>query len=219
MKKFISMLMVITIIVVGYNVYLWGTRSTDDKLAETQAEAQKIIDETKKKEQEEKMRKLEIQALQNPDIVNEAMTKVGKLIVFESGVTYTDVIRETSFWGAKETTFDLKYNYGISYDFTKVKVDKFVEKTVYIKLSKNDLKIGYIEENNENSKIDGDATWFESEYSAEDINLARDNAKVKVREFIEGYQDAYIESMKSLKEQLKGFILKLGYDNVIFVEA
>lgn len=219
MKKFLSLLMVLVIVIIIVQGYKWVTGSTNDKLNEKLVEAQEIVNKNNDEENEEKIKRLEIQALQNPEIINEAMIKVGELVVFKSGVTYKDVVRNTNFWGAKEAYVDLKFKYGISYDFTKVAVDKFVEKTVYIKVNKFDLGIEFIEEDTDTSNIKSESTWLAHQFKPADTEAIRDNAKVKVREFVQNYQEAYIQGMESLKENLKGFVLKLGYDNVVFVET
>lgn len=216
MKKLICLLLIIIAVILGY-AYFNKTTTADKVIEQKQQELQSLIDKNQQEVQEEKMRKLEIQTLQNPEIINSEMTKVGKLIVFESNITYADVLRKKTFWGTKELNIDLKYKYGISYDLTNIIVDRFEDKIVYIKLSKYDLNLEYIDEDNENSIINSDTSWFASAFDVEVVDAVRDNAKIKLTEYINNYQEAYDNSMSNLEDNLRRLILKLGYSDVQFI--
>lgn len=187
----------------------------NDDIANLQGE----IDKYKQAEQEEKMRQLELQALQNPDIILDKCKEVGDLIVYEGVSTYEDTIRETSFWGAKNLAVKLIYKFGISYDLSMIQVARFVDRTVYIKLDKAELKLKYIELNTEESKTDGTTEWFESQFKPDDVKMIMDNAQIKTKEKINNSKEDFEKAMESLKNNIRGLVLNLDYDGAEFEEV
>ena len=121
MKKIIFIIFLIIGIIIGYK----GLTFTNDKLPQSIKEnqvdkqintIQKELDQYKQKEQEEKIRRLRIQQLQNPEIINKELTKVGELTVLKGTTTYSDVLKESNWYSSKELNIDFTFNYGISID-------------------------------------------------------------------------------------------------------
>ena len=190
------------------------TSVVDNRIDEIQAE----IDKYKEKEQEEKLRRLRLQQLQNPEIIQGEFQKVGLLITYKGKMTYSDIIRESKWYGKKELHIELKYNIGIGIDLNKIVIDKFVDDVVVIKIPKKELKLQYVELNSGESQINGERTLFQKQYKPEDIETVIENAQGEVIDKINNSNDMFVKSMESLQEVIKELVLKLGYSDVIFTE-
>jgi hypothetical protein len=226
MKKFFIVLLFIALIIVGFMIYsdYKATHKTPDQIVDSRLdesqkqldEANSKLDEIKQQEYKNTLRKLELAKLQNPEILNKAFEKVGKLTTYEGKSQYSDIIKEKSFWGSKSLDLTLIYNFGIAIDLNTIVVESFFEKTVVLQIPKSELKLQYIEVNTKDTKVISTKTWLAKNYNANDMKLVLDNAQDKTKESIEGSKDIFDKAMESLKESLKEFILKLGYDDVIF---
>jgi hypothetical protein len=173
------------------------------------------VDELTQKQQEEKAKRIKLQALQDPEIITDKLQKVSKLLVYKGVISYNDLLKESTFWGSKSIQLKLKYNYGISYELKNVVVDSFYDDKVVIKLSKNELKLEYVEVDKE-SKIDSNKEWFSNEYTPQDTEIILEQSQESVRQKIENDRGIYDKAFESLKESIKDIVLKLGYKDVIF---
>jgi len=221
--KAILCLIGITIICMGYYQYKITQKPVsevvDDRLSQSQQkldEAQSKLDKIKEQENAEKLRKLELEQLQNPEIINKELLSIGKLITYEGSSQYSDVIKESSWLGSKELDLQLTYNFGIAIDLTKITVEKFYDKTVVLQIPKSELMLDYIEVNTKDTKVIGSKQWFAKNYTPNETKLVLDNAQAKTKEKIESDKDIFNKAMDNLKVSLKDFICKLGYDDVIF---
>lgn len=216
----VSIILVIIVLVVlskaTINKLNLNNNTVDDKLSNIQSE----LDKYKKKEQEDKVRKLELQQLQNPNIIIQKLNSTGKLLIYKGEITYNDLIKQSSFWGSKELNLNIKYNFGISYDLSNVKIDSFIDRKVVILIPKQELKLEYLELDNSNNdnKIEGSKTWFESNFTPDDVNMVLQQAREKTIEKINNDKSIYDQALVSLKNNLKELILKLNYEDVIFNE-
>jgi hypothetical protein len=225
MKKFLLVLMILLIMFcIGFCQYKSSPKlysnsdqyqQTDSNTKELQAELDKYIQQ----EQEDKLHKLKLQTLQNPEIINTEFINVGKLIVYQGKVSYSDCLREKRWYGTKEMNIELKYNFGIGIDISLITVKEFIETTVVLEIPKSELVLEYIELNSKESSINGSKTWFSSNYNSNDVNLVLQDAQSKTRSNIESNKDIFNKAMKNLKVDIRELVLKLGYDDVIVEEV
>ena len=194
-----------------YNHYNPTIKVKDKQLQELQTQ----VTELTKKDQEEKVRRIKLQVLQNPEIINDKLQKISKLLVYKGVVSYNDCISESSFWGSKSIQLKLKYNYGISYELKNVGIYGFYDNIVTIKLPKNELKLEYLELDKE-TKIEGNKKWFNNGYTPQDTEIILEQAQEKARQKIENDRKIYDAAFISLEDSLKEIIKKLGYKDVIF---
>jgi hypothetical protein len=195
---------------IGYTYF--KPKTVDSKINELQD----LIDKNKSDEQVEQIRKLKLQQLQNPEIINKELTKVGKLLVYQGTTEYSDIIKESNFWGSKTLDLHLYYNFGISIELQKIIVDRFYDKTVVLNIPKQELQLEYIEMDTTKSKVNGEKKWFNSNYKPDEVDMILVNAQEKTRNTIINDKDSFDTAADNLKAYLKDFVLKLGYDDVIF---
>lgn len=198
----------------AYIGYQYTKQNTKDTVNNELSNLEKQLDKYKDEQNKEKMRQLELQTLQNPQLILNQFKNTGKLITYEGSLKYEDVIKEDSFWGSRELVLNLKYNVGIGIDLTTIQDISFNEKTVIIKIPKNELKIEYVELSNE-SKINSKKKFFMGNYTPEDIKMILDNSQTKINEYINNHKEYYDTAFQSLKDNLSQLILKIGYDKVI----
>jgi hypothetical protein len=214
-KKIKLLIFILFIGIIGYCIYQYQINTNDIQVTKLQSQ----LDKYKQAEQKEEIRKLELLAMQNPEIIQKELVNVGKLIVNEGNYTYQDTIEISKWYGHKELYIDLNYKYGIAIDLNTITIDKFVDKIVYITIPIGEIKLEYIELVNELSKIDGDKSGLVSQFTPQDINIIIENTNDKVRNTIEDNRSIYTDSLISLKENIKSLVLKLGYDDVVFEES
>lgn len=223
MKK----IFIVILFVVGFIIGYKGLNYTNDKSPQTidknqldnQIDTiQKELDTYKQKEQEEKLRKLKIQQLQNPEIINNEFIKVGELIVYKGNYTYKDIIREKNWYSKRELNIDFKFNFGMAFNIKNIIINKFIDDVVVLDINKNQIKIQYIELDIKESKIDSTKSILSSEFKPQDIGILAENTQKTVADTIHNNKSIYDTSLDSLKENLKELILKLGYKDVIFNE-
>lgn len=175
------------------------------------------LDKYKEQEQKEKVRALELQVLQDPQIVINELNKVSKLIVYEGQSDYEDYIVESNFWGSRTINLNLQYNFGISIELNKINVKEIYQKTVVLNIPKQEFKIEYVELDNK-SKLESNKEWFIAQYKPEDIKIIFNQANDKVRWKILNDKSIFDMASESLKSNLRELILKLGYEEVKFEE-
>lgn len=215
--KFILFLVVIYLVVGGYQLYkeYHPTVKIRDKQLQT---LQIQIDELTKRDQEEKVRRIKLQTLQNPEIITDKFQNISKLLVYEGVMSYSDVIKESSWYGSKSLTIELKYNYGIGYDLGNVVVKNIFNDNgniVVINIPKDQLKIEYVELDKE-SKLDSNKKWFNSGYTANDIEIILEQSQEKTRQKIENNKEIYFNAYDNLQETIKEIVKKLGFKDVVF---
>lgn len=225
MKKRYLVMILILCVTFGV-VYSLGKNSTnkttdvntidprDQKISEL---SDKISELTEEKQNEE-LRKAELLALQDPEIVYDKCREVGQLITYESSVTYSDIIKETSFWGSKEMTLKLIYNFGITYDLNQIEVDGFYNDKVVIRVYKDKLILKYLELDMENSDTRNSKSWLSKKFTTEDQEIMMKQATSKTRQLVEDNKEIFDTGMLNLKEQLKSLTQNLGYSDCIVEE-
>jgi len=185
----------------------------DTRLSELQTE----LDKYKQKEQNDKIRKLELLKLQKPEIILNRLEQVGKLIVYEGTYIYSECVRENNWYSNKDITLELKYNFGIGIDLGKITMDQFIDDKVVLNLPVKDIIVQYIELDN-SSKIVSNKTFLATQYKPEEVKLLLDDAHDKVKESINNNKNIFDAGIGSLKVDLTNLIVKLGYSEVLFNE-
>ena len=99
MKKLVFLILVFIagyIVCLNYNILPDKNNNSENTniINNTLNDLQAKIDTYKQKEQEEKIRKIELQQLQDPEIINTNLANVGKLLVYEGTIQYSDIIRK-----------------------------------------------------------------------------------------------------------------------------
>jgi len=225
--KFILVLVAIGVIVIAYLDYKQSkqieptpvqqvTQDTND-LQNQIKDLENTVNTYKLKAQEDKLRKIRLQQLQNPEIITNELQKVNQLIISEGIVTYTDYIKEGNWFANKSLDISLAYNFGIVMDLNKISV-RFSEETVILTIPKSEVKLKYVELDTENSKIDGEKSWLSKQFVPEDIKGIIDIAQEIVTEKLTNNKEVFNEALVNLKDNLRELVGKLGYQDVIFVE-
>ena len=185
---------------------------------ESTNEMEKELNEYKKEKLDEKKRLLELTLLQRPEIVLSELKTVGRLIVYEGKINYSNRLSEKSFWSSKSLLADLNYKFGMSMDLGKVKVKSFHEKNVIIQIPSNPIKLEYLEYNPNNSDMISEKSWLAKQYDPVDVDIILEDSKKKCEEEINNDRYIYGRAKSNAKKQIKSIILELGFDNVIIVE-
>jgi hypothetical protein len=214
-KGFIVFILVITLFCVGWYI---GNNSKDNSTEINQriSAIQGELDKYKNQEQQEKVRELELQALQNPQVVIDQFKKVGKLITYEGKASYEDVIKEDTFWGSRQLTLDLKYNFGISMDLSKVEVINVSNRLVTLQIPKDKLLLEYLELNPELSKVKSKKTWFLSDFMPTEVKYILSNAYIITKNRIISTKGIFDMAYTNLQDNLTSLMHELGYDKVEF---
>ena len=205
MKKLVFLILVFIagyIVCLNYNILPDKNNNSENTniINNTLNDLQAKIDTYKQKEQEEKIRKIELQQLQDPEIINTNLANVGKLLVYEGTIQYSDIIREKNWYSNKELTLELLYKFGISIDLQNITVDKFIDETVVLNIPVNKLKIEYLELDSDNKAIDSDKSFLATQFTPEDIEIVLENAKDKTYDNINSNKDIFVNSLDSLKQ-------------------
>lgn len=203
----------------GVYAYKEITKTEAQKYDERLAQLQDEVDKATKERQDEELRKIKLQELQNPEIINNKLSEVGKLIVLEGSTQYSDIIKESNFWGSKELDVVLTYNFAIAIDLNQIVVSRFYDKTAVLQIPKDKLLLDYVELNMDETKIQGTKTWFNKEYKPEDVRLILDNAQETTTEELNKNRELFDDALENLKYQLREFVLQLNYDDVVFEEV
>lgn len=179
---------------------------------------QSELDKYKAKDTQEKVRELELKALQDPQIIIDQLHKVGKLIVYEGKASYEDIIIEKTFWTSRQLTIDLKYNFGVSMDLTNVNVISIAEKSVILDIPNNKLTLEYLELNPELSRVQSKKSLFAFHFMPEDVKYIFQNAYTITKNRIKATKGIQDVAYECLKENLTNIIHRLGYSEVKFQE-
>jgi hypothetical protein len=223
MKKFLILLVFIAFILgsyIGYSYFQKMQPSVEAQVdQQINADIEALENELstyKDKMNQEKVRKLELQALQNPEIITQELNKVGKLLVYQGKEQYSDYLKETTLLTKQELTIQITYNFGIAIDLNSIIVNKFYDKTVLIKIPKDEIKLEYIEADGDNFTLNEDRNWLTDGFTPDEIEMVVESAFEETKNKIINDKQVFLDSMESLKENLRELILKLGFEEVIF---
>jgi hypothetical protein len=170
----------------------------------------------KMKEQEEKAEKDRIEALQNPEIIEKELQKVGKLITYEGKIYYNDEVIHKTFLAQRKLTLKLLYKFGIAIDLNNITIEDYIEDTVVLKIPDNSLILEYIQYLPEESTINGEKSLLAKYFKPEEVKVILDEAQNTTIERINNTDAIFEKANESLRENLEKLILKLGYKKVIF---
>lgn len=170
----------------------------------------------KLKEQEEKEKQEKITALQNPEIIEKELSKVGKLITYEGKINYNNEIVHKGFLNSRKLTFKLTYKFGIAIDLNNVIIDDYIEDTVVLKIPRDGLVLEYIQMLPEESYVNGEKSWLAKYFKPEEVKVLLDEAQNTTVENINSTDEIFAKADESLRENLERLILKLGYKKIIF---
>jgi hypothetical protein len=203
-------------ILIGIGIGIYRQTHTDKNNEITKLENK--VDQLTQEEQAEKLRKAQLLALQNPEIIMNECERVGQLLIYKNSTTYRDIIKENSFWGSKSIYLDLTYNFGITYDLNNITVDCFEDDTVYLKVDKSRLMLSYIELDNESSKVESKKSIFIKQFKPEDVKILIQQSTDKTRQSINSNQEMFNMAMNNLKEELGKMAVNLGYGKCVVEE-
>ena len=227
--RYILIPTIIIILIFGYYDYKTDTSKTQSNTPQTQVindinklqstidNLQTQVNKYKLQEQDEQLRQIRLQQLQNPEVIMNELSTTNKLLVYEGKITYNDYIKEGNWLANKSLSISLKYNIGIAIDLNLIDI-RFVEATPILTIPKDGLKLEYIELDTENSKIDGDRSFFSSQFVPEDIQGVIELAQKTLENRVCNNKNLFDKSMIGLKENLRELVIRLGYSDVIFEE-
>ena len=213
MKKFTSILLIGTLIVAGSYYYTHITN-------------QPIITKTQQnqlRDLEESNKRLEyLKKLSNPEYVQGALRKTGKLTTLEGSYKYSTNIKENGLYGyvtLREMTLDLDYDFGICMDLQYIKVRTVLDKIIVIQIPKKQLQLQYIQLNIQNSKVfDGKKFMFADQFPPSEVEAVIEQSQQNVVNRIGADDKLFDSAMENLKDELEKLIISLGYKEVMFEE-
>jgi len=232
--KFLIILMMIAIflpfIIGGIGTLLRGTANTkfsneNETITNVeQSEKQefknaKIEEELlvyKLKEQEEKAKQDKIEALQNPELIEKELTKVGKLITYEGKIFYDDSIIHKGFLNSRKLTLKLLYKFGIAINLNDIVIDEYIEDIVVLRIPRDGLVLEYIQMLPEESYVNGEKSLLAKYFKPKEVKVLLDEAYYTTQERINNTDAIFVKAEESLRENLESLILRLGYKKVIF---
>jgi len=227
--RYILIPTIIIILIFGYYDYKTDTSKTQSNTPQTQVindinklqstidNLQTQVNKYKLQEQDKQLRQIRLQQLQNPEVIMNELSTTNKLLVYECKITYNDYIKEGNWLANKSLSISLKYNIGIAIDLNLIEI-RFVEATPVLTIPKDGLQLEYIELDTENSKIDGDRSFFSSQFVPEDIKGVIEMAQKTLENRVCNNKDLFDKSMVSLKENLRELIIRLGYEDCVIEE-
>ena len=216
MKKLTILLVATTIITA--NIYL---KYNDLAVPKPIAMEQSQLGDSKS-QQKQIDRANELKKLQNPNIIQNELRKVGEITSLKGKYKYLSKIsnKDKIFdkFTLREITLDFEYNYGIgigSLDY--LKVSKIENGIAYISIPKNRIQLIYIEQNTQNSRIINENNMFLfDQFSPSDTQILSTQAQQNVVNAIGKDNKLFNTAMINLQEDIEGLVLRLGYEKVIF---
>jgi hypothetical protein len=190
----------------------------EQQFVDNNDELQAELNKYKEKVQKEELRKIELKKLQNPEIINTELSKVGKLLIYQGKMQYSDIMVESKWWYKKELNLELHYNFGIAIEVYKIVVSRFIDKTVVLQIPVNEIRLEYIELNSDESKHNSERSWWASEYSPAEMDQIYEKAQSDMKYRVENDKGIYQEALVSLKDCLRELLGKVGYEEVVFEE-
>ncbi len=197
MKYLICIIIGMAIVVSGYFAFQ-NYKLNQEKTPDTKVE---FIEENKQ--------------ITNPKIIIDELNKVGELVVYQGEIEYIDTLVEDNWYGGKSVKLNLKYNFGISYNLSDVKISQIIKQNIILDLNSNLLKLKYLELS-KNSIVEGDNWGISSEFNPSKMNLIQKNAYEKTWSDVESKRKYFDEAYLSLKDNISSLISKLGYDNIVY---
>jgi hypothetical protein len=170
----------------------------------------------KLKEQEEKAKQDKIEALQNPEIIEKELEKVGRLITYQGKIFYDNTVIHKGFLSSRKLTLKLLYKFGIAIDLNNIEIVEYIEDTVILKIPSDNLVLEYIQTLPEDSIINGERSILAKYFTPEEIKVILDEAQNTTIERINNTDEMFVKAEESLRENLEKVILRLGYNKVIF---
>lgn len=187
-----------------------------DKGSERIEELESELNKYKTKEYKEELRRLKLEKLQNPEIINSELEGVGRLVVYTGKATYSNTFNESKFLRPKKITVDLAYRFGISVDLKNIVVSEFIEDVVVLQIHRDQLKIEYVELDEESIKILEEVKLLAKEFTKGDINEILAIGKSTTTSRIAANKGIYDKALESLKNNVEEMVLSLGFRKIIF---
>lgn len=178
-------------------------------------ELEEELRQKKEKEYEEELRRIKLEKLQNPEIINAEMESVGKLVVYKGKANYSNTFDESKFLRPKKISVNLQYKFGISMDLKNIVVSEFIEDVVVLKIHKDQLEIEYVELDEESIEVSEEVKLLAKEYTKEDLNKILTIGKSATLGRIQGNKDIHDKAIESLKNNVQEMVMQLGYRKVI----
>jgi hypothetical protein len=170
----------------------------------------------KLKEQEEKAKKDKIEALQNPEIIEKELEKVGKLICYEGKIYYNDKVIHKKLLSSRKLSLKLLYKFGIAIDLNNVIIDEFIDDTVVLRIPDDSLVLEYIQMIPEESYVNGEKSLLAKYFKPEEVKVLLDEAQNTTIDRVNNTDAIFEKAEESLRENLQKLVLRLGYNKVIF---
>lgn len=191
---------------------------TTKEKSETILDIQKQIEEEIRKEQEAKAEKERLARLSDPELISSNLRAVGKLTTFQGIETYQDTIIEKGFLKARGLDIEINYEFSLGIDLNKIYIEKIEGDEVTINIPKVAIQIQSLTRLNKDSYIHSTKTLFAKEYSPSLIDSIVEQSQDAVAEKINKTPEYFDKAYESLKDNLEGLILELGYTKVKFTE-
>lgn len=140
------------------------------------------------------------------------LKKVGNLICYEGKYNYLYIDEETKWYGSKNISANLIYNFGLGIDFSTIKIELNGNKII-ARIPEDRIEISYIELENKESTLKYFNSIFMEKYDINEIQRdCRDNVKLEIL----ASEEYFHEAVNSIKERIREIGKQFGYNNIEF---
>jgi len=166
---------------------------------------------------ESKNREAELKAKNTPTMIQDSLTKVGKLTILEGQYKYYSLIKDTGIFDItlREMTLDFTYKFGLSASLENIKVVKVEGNTIILDVPKGKIGLQYIELDGTSKILDGQKMIFVSQFKPSEIATVVNQSKNNVLDKINTDSSLFDKAQVNLESELRGLLLKMGFENVI----
>lgn len=191
-------------------------RSRQEYLSKMVSELSSELSTYKQREQDEKIRRIQLIQRCDPRIVNKNIKSKGKVICYEGTSLYEEIIIRKGFMGHSELNVKLTYKFGIGIDWEQLKIVRFAGEHPVLNVPKNCFQLLFLELNNNDSKTESDKHIWIRDFEPEFVNEVLKSAENKTREQITNNRTYFDDAYFNFKSQIKTFVKQLGYLDVVF---
>jgi len=167
---------------------------------------------------ESKNREAELKAKNTPTMIQNQLEKVGKLTILEGQYKYFSKITDKGILDItlREMTLDFTYKFGLSASLENIKVVKVEGNTVILDVPKGKIGLQYIELSQDSKILDGQKMIFVSQFNPSEIATVINQSQQNVINKINTDGSLFDKAQVNLESELKGLLLKMGFENVVF---
>lgn len=180
---------------------------------------EQLVNSPGRRVQETQIKKAEIQLQEkqlDANIIYDKFDEISELILQRGVLIYTNKITDKGFLNTKTLDLKLRYTYGLGIELNKIKVRQVISNVAYIQISIDQIKLKYVELDLDDSKVIGTKSILAKQFKPETIHIIMKQAQQKVSDTINMNRSLFRAAEKNLEKEIKGLLLSLGFDDVVF---